>query len=201
MKKLLLATAALVALSLPASAAVIGTFGVNPTSAAGAFSNDPNGPGVGGLFTDDYTFELIGGPQFVTVATASNTFALGGITGPFGIQNFAASIFSTGADGLPGGGDDVLKFGPQLATLCASGLCQQLDGNGLLDAGKYFLEVSGNAGALAGYGGNLSVAAVPVPAVGAGLPGVIAGFGAIYAWGKRRARKKAGGKLYRLATA
>jgi hypothetical protein len=82
MKKLLLATAALIALSLPASAAVIGTFGVNPTSAAGAFSNDPNGPGVGGLFTDDYTFELIGGPQFVTVATASNTFALGGITGP-----------------------------------------------------------------------------------------------------------------------
>jgi hypothetical protein len=42
---------------------------------------------------------------------------------------------------------------------------------------------------------------VPVPAVGAGLPGVIAGFGAIYAWGKRRARKKAGRQLYRLAVA
>jgi hypothetical protein len=44
-------------------------------------------------------------------------------------------------------------------------------------------------------------APVPVPAVGAGLPGVIAGFGAIYAWGKRRARKKAGRQLYRLAAA
>jgi hypothetical protein len=48
---------------------------------------------------------------------------------------------------------------------------------------------------------DMALAPVPVPAVGAGLPGVIAGFGAIYAWGKRRARKKAGRQLYRLAAA
>jgi hypothetical protein len=160
MKKLLLATALLASFAMPASAAVIGSFGVNPTSAAGAFSNDPNGPGVGGLFTDFYTFDLIGA-GFVTVASATNTFAVGGVTGPFGIQNFAAAIFET--VGVPGGGDDILKFGPQFATLCASGLCQQLDGVGFLQAGSYYLQIAGDAGNLAGYGGNLSVAETPLP--------------------------------------
>jgi hypothetical protein len=110
MRKLLLATATVLALAVPASADVVGTFGINPTSAQGAFSNDPNGPLVGGLFTDLYTFDLVGGPQFVTIASATNTFAVGGITGAFGIQNFAAAIFQT--VGVPGGGDDILKFGP-----------------------------------------------------------------------------------------
>jgi len=179
MKKLLLAAAALLALAMPASAAVIGTFGVNPTSAAGAFSNDPNGVGVGGLFTDQYTFNLIGGPAFVTVASATNTFAVGGVTGPFGIQNFAAAIFQT-TDAIIGNGDDVLRFGPQLATLCASGLCQTLDGTGLLFPGMYYLQIQGDAGSLAGYGGNLSVAETPIPGAvwlfggGLGLLGMFA---------------------------
>ena len=95
MRKLLLAATALLALTTASHAAVVGTFGINPTSAAGAFSNDPNGPGVGGLFNDFYTFDLINGPQFVTIASATNTFAEGGINGPFGIQNFAAAIFQT----------------------------------------------------------------------------------------------------------
>ena len=162
MRKLILAAAVLaIGLSASAKAAVIGTFGVNPTSAAGAFSNDPNGAGVGGLFTDFYTFNLVGGPAFVTVATASNTFAIGGITGPFGIQGFAAAIYET--VGVPGGGDDILKFGPQFATLCASGLCQELNGNGILQPGSYYLQIQGDAGVLAGYGGNLSVAETPLP--------------------------------------
>jgi len=178
MKKLLLAAATLIALAMPASAAVIGTFGINPTSAAGAFSNDPNGVGVGGLFTDFYTFQLVGGPAFVTVASATNTFAVGGVTGPFGIQNFAAAIFET--VGVPGGGDDILKFGPQFATLCASGLCQTLDGTGLLFPGNYYLQIQGDAGTLAGYGGNLSVAETPIPGAvwlfggGLGLLGMFA---------------------------
>jgi hypothetical protein len=165
MKKLLLAAAALVALALPAQSAVIGTFGINPTSAAGAFSNDPNGPGVGGVFFDQYLFNLVGGPAFVTVTTASNTFAIGGITGPFGIQGFTGAIYEiVGAvDPLPGG-DDILKFGPQVASLCGSGLCQQLDGVGLMLPGSYYLAIAGNAGILAGYGGNLSVAETPLPA-------------------------------------
>src|SRR4249919_1960832 len=127
--RLLLALAVMLAMPAAGNADIIGTFGNNPTSAAGAFSNDPNGPLVGGLFTDQYTFTLTGGPVFVSVVTASNTFAFGGVTGPFGIQNFAGAIFDT-VDGIPNNGNDVLAFGPQFATLCASGLCQELNGNG-----------------------------------------------------------------------
>src|SRR5207344_3040658 len=134
--RLVMGVLALAALAMPAKATIIGPgFGINPTSAAGAFSNDPNGPGVGGVFFDQYLFSLVG-PAFVTVTTASNTFAAGGITGPFGIQNFTGAIYQIvgGVDPLPGvsnGGLDVLLFGPQAATLCASQLCQQLDGNGI----------------------------------------------------------------------
>jgi hypothetical protein len=190
MRKFLAVTAIALALAAPAHATIIGTFGVNPTSAAGAFSNDPLGPGVGGLFTDQFTFDLVGGPQFITVATASNTFAIGGITGPFGIQNFAASIWQT-TDAIIGNGDDVLRFGPQAATLCASGLCQELNGVGLVNTGHYYLQVSGNAGTLAGYGGNLSVAAVPGPIVGAGLPGIFAA--CIGLWGLAMKRRRRNG--------
>jgi hypothetical protein len=167
MKKLLLATALTLAMSVSAMASVIDSFGPNPTSAAGAFSNDPNGPLVGGLFYDQYTFTLIG-TSFVSVVTASNTFAIGGIDGPFGIQNFTGAIYEIVGliDPLPGG-DDILRFGPQAATLCASGLCQELNGNGILQGGDYYLAIAGTAGALAGYGGNLSVAELaetPLPA-------------------------------------
>lgn len=175
----------MLAFTTASKADVVGTFGINPTSAQGAFSNDPNGPLVGGLFNDFYTFDLVDGPQFITIASATNTFAAGGIDGPFGIQNFAAAIFQT--VGVPGGGDDILKFGPQFATLDSSGLSQSLNGSGTLDPGSYYLQVAGNAGALAGYGGNFSVAAVPGPVVGAGLPGLAAMvmFGMSY-WRRRR---------------
>jgi hypothetical protein len=190
MKKLLLAAAALVALSLPASASIIGPgFGINPTSAAGAFSNDPNGPGVGGVFFDQYLFNLVGGPAFVTVTTASNTFAIGGITGPFGIQGFTGAIYEiVGAvDPLPGG-DDILKFGPQVASLCGSGLCQQLDGVGLMLPGSYYLAIAGNAGQFAGYGGNLSVAETPIPGAVWLFASGAAGLGALL---RRRKKKEA----------
>jgi hypothetical protein len=186
MRKLLLATAALAALSLPASATIIVPgFCVNPTCAAGAFSNDPNGPGVGGVFFDQYLFTL-NGAGFVTVTTASNTFAAGGITGPFGIQNFSGAIYEiVGLPDVLPGGDDILKFGPQLATLCASGLCQELDGNGFLAAGNYYLAIAGNAGSLAGYGGNLSVAEVPIPGAVWLFGGGLAGLGAMLRRRKR----------------
>jgi hypothetical protein len=171
----------------PASAAVIGTFGINPTSAAGVFSNDPLGPGVGGLFVDQYTFDLIGGPVFVTVASATNTFAVGGIAGPFSIQNFAAAIFET-TDAIIGNADDVLRFGPQFATLDPDGLSQSLSGTGIMFPGHYYLQIQGTAGTLAGYGGNLSVAAVAVPAplAGAGIPGLLIAIAGLWGFARRR---------------
>jgi hypothetical protein len=188
MRACLLAFAIVLAMPASSKAAIIGTFGVNPTSAAGAFSNDPNGPLVGGLFQDQYTFDLVGGPTFVTVASATNTFAIGGVTGPFGIQNFAAAIFLD-PDGTIGNGDE-LKFGPQFATISADGLSQELNGSGLLNAGHYYLQIQGNAGALAGYGGNLSVSGVPGPIAGAGLPGLLAAAFALLGLNRRRNASK-----------
>jgi hypothetical protein len=182
-----LATACTLAIAAPARAVVIGTFGINPTSAAGAFSNDPLGPGVGGLFTDQFTFDLIGAPVFVTVASATNTFAIGGVNGPFGIVNFAAAIFET-TDAIIGNGDDVLRFGPQFATLDPDGLSQSLSGTGIMFPGHYYLQLQGTAGTLAGYGGNLSVAAVPGPIAGAGIPGMLIAMAGL--WGLARRRKE-----------
>ena len=198
---LLAGVAALAALSMPAQAVVIDDLGINPTSAAGHFSNDPLGPGLGGLFYDQYTFQLIGGPQFITVASATNTFASGGIGGPFGITSFAGAIYEiVGAIDAAPGGNDILRFGPQFASLCNSGLCQTLDGVGLLNPGNYYLAISGNAGTLAGYGGDLSVAAVPIPAVGTGIPGIIGAVGGLIYWAKKRRAKKQN-QLSNLATA
>ena len=195
MKKLLLATTLLFAPLASAQAAVISTFGINPTSAAGAFSNDPNGPLLGGLFFDQYTFNLLG-TSFVSVVTASNTFAVGGIDGPFGIQNFTGAIYEIVGliDPLPGG-DDILRFGPQAATLCGSGLCQELDGNGILPGGSYYLAIAGVAGELAGYGGNLSVAQLPeVP-----LPAAVWMFGGALGLGGMLLRKRKKKQLAPLA--
>ena len=72
---------------------------------------------------------------------------------------------------------------------------------GLLDCPGCTLNVLTDAPDVPNQALGFAVAPVPVPAVGAGLPGVIAGFGAIYAWGKKRARKKAGRRLYQLAAA
>jgi hypothetical protein len=176
MKKLIFAAAAaLLAMTATAQSAVVGAFGTNPVSAAGFFSADPNGAGVGGLFKDQYTFNLVGGPAFVTIASATNTFADGAINGPQYIKSFAAAIYQT-FDAIIGNADDVLKFGPQFALLCGSGKCQTLDGEGLLNAGNYYLQIQGDAGINAGYGGNLSVSQTPLPGAiwmfGAGLAGL-----------------------------
>jgi len=53
----------------------------NPSSGTGAFSNtnpgigNPPPPGGQGPFTDLYTFTLVGGSQFITIASATNVFA------------------------------------------------------------------------------------------------------------------------------
>ena len=67
MKSILLATAALLAMTMSSNAIVIADLGVNPTSALGSFNNNP---GIG-PFRDQYTFQLVGFPQFITIAEES----------------------------------------------------------------------------------------------------------------------------------
>jgi hypothetical protein len=180
MKRLALAFAVLSALATPGHANVIQDLGVNPTSAAGAFSHSPGA----GPFDDQLTFRLVGGPQFITIASVTNTFA--DPVADF-IANFSGSVFNT-VDGIIGNGNDVRVIGPVAATACPlTPDCQGFAGSALLNAGSYYLDISGTAGATAGYGGNLSVAAVPGPLAGAGLPGLIAGFMLL---GLRRLRRR-----------
>jgi hypothetical protein len=183
MMKLLLGSAAVATvllLSQPSGAAIIANLGVNPTSAQGDFSSSPGG----GAFTDQFTFQLVGGPLFVTIGSATNVFASAGdfITG------FTGQLFQDfGAPG-PGGGD-IAVAAPFAAIGCPSSPtnCQVVAGSALLNPGNYYLEFQGIGGGTSGYGGNLSTFAVPAPTLGGGLPGLLAGIGGFFGW--RRWRK------------
>ena len=162
MRRLLFAATALIALSAPASAAVITDLGVNPRSQQGHFSNDVGGD----VFQDQYTFELTGASSFIAFASATNDFT-GGTAGTDYITGFTGQLFFAGADGEVGGGDDVAVNAPVLAVGCPGnpGGCQILAGQAVLGAGDYFLQISGDGGGTSGYGGNITVtAAVPEPA-------------------------------------
>jgi PEP-CTERM motif len=172
MRKLLMVTTALLALSGGAQAAIVANLGVNPNSATGDFSN---GNLPTGAFDDQYTFQLVGGPTFFTVGSATNVYP-----NPTDfIANFTGSVFEI--VGAVGGGDDLLVLGPATATPGNCGAnCQVFGGSALLDAGSYYLNISGVAGATAGYGGNLSttqVGAIPEPATWAMMLLGFAGMG------------------------
>jgi hypothetical protein len=185
MKKLLLATAALLSISTASPAAIIANLGINPTSSQGDFSNSPGG----GLFSDQYTFQLVGGPQFFTIASVTNVFP-----NPTDfIAGFNASLFQD--VGVPGpGGGDILVVGPVAASPCLIiPNCQFAAGSGILNPGNYYLQLAGIGGGTSGYGGNLSTTAVAVPGplVGAGIPGLLAAFGLLGLNRWRRRREKA----------
>jgi hypothetical protein len=155
MRKLLLAGTALLGLAAsPASAAIVANLGVNPTSATGAFSH-----AVGGaVFNDQITFQLAGAPAYLTIASVTNNFA----NAASQISNFTGSVFRI--VGTIGGGDDVLVIGPVAATANCGANCQGFGGSAVLAApGDYYLDLTGTGGGSAGYGGTLSVSAVPEP--------------------------------------
>jgi hypothetical protein len=176
MKKLLLAAAALLALTASSNAAIIASLGLDPTSATGNFSNSLGTSTA--AFTDDYTFSL-DRLMSITIASAINVFpsASDFITG------FTGEVIS-GTPALPGS----VVLGPDTAQLGCLGTlqCQFLAGSAILPAGDYFLQISGTANGSSGYGGNLATVAVPGPIVGAGLPGLLAGFSMLGVWWKRR---------------
>lgn len=157
LKKLLLTTAALIALGAPADAAIVGSLGIDPTSATGAFSHSVGS----GAFDDQFTFQLVGGPKFLTIASVTNAFPS---VSDF-IANFSGSVFLQ--VGAIGGGDDIRVIGPALPTGCgAIPNCQGFAGSAILDAGNYYLDISGIGGGTSGYGGNLAAAPViGVPAI------------------------------------
>lgn len=158
MRKLLLATSAVLMLSAPASAAVVGDLGVNPTSSQGAFNN---GNLPTGTFADQWTFTLVG-EQLLTIGSATNVYPQ---PSDF-IAQFNGSVYDiVGAiDAVPGSGDDILVLGPAFATPgnCSPG-CQTFGGSAILDGGDYYLNIAGIAGSTAGYGGDLAVVAPAVP--------------------------------------
>jgi hypothetical protein len=171
MRKLLFTTAALLAFTTASHAAIVAALPNNPTSVTGNFTSTPGA----GAFEDQVTFNLTGGPQFITIANATNTFAGPGDM----ILNWNAAIWSAGADMVVNNGDDVLLFGPQFATACIGvSNCQAVGGSGLINGpGLYYAEFVGIGSGTSGYGGNVSTFAVPAPLVGAGLPGLLALFG------------------------
>jgi PEP-CTERM motif len=188
MRKLLFACAALAALTMPANAAFVATLGNNPTSATGHFSNAVNGA----TFVDDFTFSLSGASQFVAFASATNDFAVTG--GSDFISNFTGQLFSFGADLLPFTADDVARSPIATPHPCADnpGNCQALSGSAILDAGGYYLQFTGTGGGTAGYGGDLTtaaIAAVPEPSTWAMM---ILGFAGIVTMAARRKRKETG---------
>lgn len=181
MRKLLLATVALVALSLPAQATVFNIAAPDPTSQQGNFSLAPGA----GAFTDQVTFSITG-PSTFTIANATNTFAAPADQ----IQNWQASIWDA-VDGIVGNAGDVLLFGPQAAQACGiTPNCQIVGGSGFLNGPSlFYAQFTGIGSGTSGYSGNISTFAVPLPAVGAGLPGLIAGlFGLVALQRKRRAK-------------
>ena len=194
MKNLLLATVALVALSAqPAAAAIIADLGVNPRSAQGDFANS-----VGGAtFEDQYTFQLVGEAQFVSIASATNVYT-STASGDF-ISNFTGQLYQVVGTIDPNGpGGDDIGYGAISATACddAPLNCQILAGVRLLEAGNYYLEISGTGGGSAGYGGNLTtVGVVPIPGMALAVPFGALGFG----WVARRRRKLAGQAVHPMA--
>jgi hypothetical protein len=153
-RQLLLAAATLVTMTTAGNAAIVANLGVNPTSATGAFSH-----AVGGaVFNDQITFQLAGAPAYLTIASVTNNFA----NAASQITGFTGSVFRI--VGAIGGGDDILVIGPVAATANCGANCQGFGGSAVLAApGDYYLDLTGTGGGSAGYGGTLSVSAVPEP--------------------------------------
>jgi hypothetical protein len=167
MKKLLLASIAVLALAAPAQAQFVQSLGTNPNSATGTFNHAV----FGTTFEDFITFQLDGpAPFHLTFGTAENTYT----NDTDFITNFVGQLFQQ--VGAPGGGDDIPVNLPVMAVGCPTnpGGCQVLSGSATLPTGAYFLELTGTGGGTSGYSGSVTTLAVPSPLAGVGALPLIA---------------------------
>jgi len=161
---------------------VEGDLGVNPTSSTSALIL--NRSVANQAFDDAWTFTLSNSVLFDTSASVTNTFSNSSAF----IDNFTMDVVSYGADGIFGTPDDTIVLGPDAASTCLPKTqCLSLDG--VLAAGKYYLELKGNGRERSGYHGDIDVFPVPGPAVGAGLPGLVAACSALLLLARRRREK------------
>ena len=161
LRKLLLGGTLLLGTTLAAPAATIANLGANPDSITGAFKSALGGTGGTGtgLFSDTFDFSLVGGPAFLTIASATNVYAK---ASDF-ITNFEGSVWFT--NNTASTADDIAVIGPVAATACpVTPNCQGFAGSTLLTlVGDYYLKLTGTGGGTSGYGGNLAIAEVPIP--------------------------------------
>lgn len=137
-----------------------------------------------GTFTDTFTFTLPanGGSGYSVI---NFPLSIPGV-GTFNTLFNAISLYSAGANGSPGGGDDTFlasAVGADSGTLSIT--------FGPTAAGRYYLDVFGRTdGTLGGlYSGSISVTAVPEPESYAML---LAGLGVMGAIAIRRNKSKSG---------
>jgi hypothetical protein len=185
----MLAAVAALALNGAAHAAVIQDFGVDPTSAGGAFNHSLGA--LNGSFDDQYTF-VLDHQMTLTIASVTNVFAQSSDK----ITNFNGSVVFEGADNAIGGGDDVTVIGPVFAgasLALPTSVCQGFAGAAILGAGHYYLDIAGIANGSSGYGGNLATfAETPLPAA-VWLFGTVAGAGGLLLRRRKRAAAVAHG--------
>jgi hypothetical protein len=177
-----LAMASALALADTAQATVITNLSVDPTSATGSFNHSLGSSTV--AFDDQYTFTL-DHALTLTIASVTNVFP----SPTDFIKNFTGTVFDD-PDGIIGNGDDTPVIGPVLATLGCGVVakCQGMAGSAVLDAGNYYLDISGTASGSSGYGGNIATFAAPVPLPAASplLGGALAGLGFLGRYRRQR---------------
>jgi len=164
MRKLLFATATLLAMSTASNAAVIANLGPDPTSSTGLF----NQPNASGSFDDQVLFSLSNPTQNFVIAGVQNVFAQ---PTDF-ISGFSAAVYNYGANGIfegtaVGNGDDFAVIGPTGPSPCQFlPNCQIIAGSANLAGGLYYVEINGTGGTTAGYNGGVATVAVPGPRAG-----------------------------------